>query len=248
MFRMARLKFFTVLSAFIALAALVALAVLWQREYEARRQLRSQTDELHEQLNRLMQLEIENIRLSNIVARAETPLAESQLAELQKLRQQVESLRRQTNQLQTLQAEIGRLQAALSSVRNSMAAGTSPDVPPEDIYPRELWAFAGYDTPENAIETLAWAISEGDQETYLAALTPEMRDRMQADLGGGDFADEGPLGMSDTTGFRIVDREAVSDNEVIYTLYMDGENDEMPVVLQNTNGQWLVAGAGDFGE
>src|SRR4051812_27401049 len=83
-----------------------AIMVLWGMQYQARLQLRSQSDSLREQFKEIGQLEVENIRLSNIVVQANTPLSEVQLAELQKLREQLESLRRQTNQLQTLRSEI----------------------------------------------------------------------------------------------------------------------------------------------
>src|SRR5215472_10841747 len=111
---MARPRFPGALAALAALVVLVALALFLQRDYEAHRRLRSQSDELREQLNRLTQLEVENIRLSNLVAQTESPLDEAQLAELRRLRMEVETLRRQTNQLQTLRTEINRLRAALS--------------------------------------------------------------------------------------------------------------------------------------
>ena len=202
--------------------------------------MRGQSDSLREQFKRLGQLEADNIRLSNIVVQANTPLSEVQLAELQRLREQIELLRRQTNQVQTLRAEIARLRTALSTARNSIAGETPPDVPAEDIYPRDSWTFAGYDTPEATIQSLAWAIGEGDQDTYMAGLAPELRDQMQSDLVGGNFAEEGPFEMGNTSGFRIVDREIISDNQVVYTLYMDGAGDEVPISLVNTNGGWVA--------
>jgi hypothetical protein len=112
----------------------------------------------------------------------------------------------------------------------------------EDIYPRDSWAFAGYDTPEDTLESVTWAISDGDESTYLAGLSPELRDEMQAQLADGSFAETGPLEMSNATGYRIVDRETVSDSQVIYTIYMDGENDQVDMVLSYTNGGWVVSG------
>jgi hypothetical protein len=160
------------------------------------------------------------------------------LAELQKLREEVQQLRHRTNDLQTLQREVLRLRAELSS----FGSNAPPDVAAEDIYPRDSWAFAGYDTPEGTLESVTWAIGEGDESTYLAGLSPELRDEMQAELADGSFAETGPLEMSNATGYRIVDRETVSDGQVIYTVYLDGENDQVDMVLSYTNGGWVVSG------
>src|SRR4051812_17652021 len=109
----------TILLTTALVVCLAASFILWGMHYQARLQLRGQSDSLREQFKRLGQLEADNIRLSNIVVQANTPLSEVQLAELQRLREQIELLRRQTNQVQTLRAEIARLRTALSTARNS---------------------------------------------------------------------------------------------------------------------------------
>ena len=227
----------------IFVVAIIALAVLLGKLYEARRQLRSQSASLQEQFRRLEDLEAENTRLSNIVARASTPLSEVQLAELQQLRAEVESLRNRTNEIAALRAELTRLRGVLSQAGGSSAAGP-PDVPAEDIYPRDSWEFAGYDTPENAIESLMWAVSQGDQDTYAAGLTPELQDDLQDDLANGSFATDAPLEMGDITGYRIVDRNVISDGEVTITVYVDGDGDLMPIVLDKTDNGWAIAATG----
>jgi hypothetical protein len=225
--------------------ALAIIAVLWGIQLEANRRLREQTDAGRHLAARLALLEIENFRLSNIVAQANAPLSDVQLAELEKLREEVQQLRHRTNDLQTLQAEVRRLRSELSDAHNFTTSNAPPDVPPEDVYPRDTWKFAGYDTPENTLESVTWAISQGDEDTYLAGLSPDLRDQMQSELADGSFADVGPLEMNNTTGFRIADREIVSDNQVIYTLYMDGDGDELDMVLEYIDGAWVVVGEGN---
>jgi len=226
----------------VVIVALAVIAVLWGMQVEAHRRLREESASTRELLVRLNTLEVENFRLSNIVVRAETPLAEAQMAELDKLRREVQSLRRKTNDLRNLQVELRRLHAELLTARNSIASNAPPEVPDEDVYPRDSWKFTGYDTPEAALESVTWAISEGDQDTYLASLTPELRDEMQAELADGSFADVAPLEMSNATGFRIVDREPLSDHEMIITIYMDGDGSQVPLTLVNTGDGWRVAG------
>jgi hypothetical protein len=225
------------------IAAVVIIAALWGMQREADRRLREQTDSSRQLLGRVAVLEVDNLRLSNILVRADTPLADVQLAELAKLRDEVQRLRHRTNDIQVLQAELLRLRAKLASI----GSNALPDVPPEDIYPRESWEFAGYDTPEATLESVTWAISEGNEDAYMAGLSPELRDQMQSQLGGGSFAEAAPLEMSDTTGFRIVGRETISDNQVVYTVHMDGANDEADMVLQYANGGWMVVGEGKRG-
>lgn len=223
----------------VALLAVIAAAVFWEMQYDARRQLSSQSDAMRQQFKRFEQLEADNVRLSNMVARFDTPLSDEQLAEMANLRQQIETLRRSTNELATLRTQVKQLRAALDGVKST--AGPPPDVPSGDIYPREAWNFAGYDTPENTIQSLMWAVSQGDEDTYAAGLTPDMFTEMQGQFADGSFADEAPLEMSDITGYRIVDRGVDSDGNVRVILFMDGPNELMPIDLQPTQNGWMVA-------
>jgi hypothetical protein len=226
----------------MVIAAVAIIGALWGRQRATQRRLAEQADSSRQLLARLNELEVENFRLSNTVAQANAPLAEIQLAELDKLRQEVQLLRRRTNDIVTLQAELRRMRTELFSARNAMASNAPPAVPPGDIYPRDQWTFAGFDTPEDALESLTWAISEGDEDTYLAGLAPELRMEMQSTLGDGNFADAGPMEMSNATGYRIVDRESVSDTEKIVTVYMDGDGNEVSLTLTNSPDGWQVSG------
>jgi len=132
----------------VMIVAMAVIAALWGMQLEANRHLREQADASRQLLSRLAVLEVDNNRLSNIVAQANTPLAEEQLAELGKLREEVRRLRNRTNDLQTLRTELRRLRGELSAARSSMTSNAPPDVPASDIFPRDSWKFAGYDTPE----------------------------------------------------------------------------------------------------
>jgi hypothetical protein len=224
------------------IAALAVIAALWGFQLEANRHLREQSDTSRQLLSRLAVLEFDNNRLSNIVAQANTPLAEEQLAELGKLRDEVRRLRSRTNDLQTMRTELRRLSAQLSAARNSMTSNAPPDVPGDDIHPRDTWKFAGFDTPEDAVESATWAISQGDEDSYLESLSPELQNEMESELADGSFADVGPLELKNATGFRIVDRESISDDEQIITIYVDGQADETPLTLVRTADGWKISG------
>jgi hypothetical protein len=229
---------------FLGASLIVALAIigaLWGMHLETNRRLREEAEAARQLLSRLEGLEVDNLRLSNIVVRANTSLTDDQLAELAKLRKEVETLRHRTNDLQTMKAEIRRLRVEIANARSVIASNAPPDVPPEDIFPRDSWAFAGYDTPEAAIESVNWAIGQGNEEAYLASLAPDLQDAMQSELADGSFADVGPLEMGNATGFRILDRETISENEQVFTLYMDGDGNEILLRMVWTPDGWKVA-------
>ncbi len=224
------------------IVALAIIAALWGMQLEANRRLHDEVKTSRELLSRLAILEVDNVRLSNIVAQANTPLAAEQLIELSKLRQEVQRLRSRTNDLAALRTELRRVRTQLLNVQVAAESNTPPDVPAGDIYARDSWTFAGYDTPEDAIESVTWAISEGDEENYLASLSPELQNEMESQLADGSFEDVGPLQMSNATGYRILDRETVSDDERVVTVYMDGDPSIVSLTLVNTPDGWKVAG------
>jgi DNA gyrase/topoisomerase IV subunit A len=224
----------------VLIAALAIIAALWGMQLEANRHLREQSESSRQLLSRLAFLEVDNNRLSNIVAQANTPLAEEQLNELSKLRDEVRRLRNRTNDLQTMRTELRRLRTQLSLARSTMTTNAPPDVPASDIFPRDSWKLAGYDTPENAVESVTWAISQGDEDGYLDSLSPDLQDEMESELADGSFGDIGPLEMKGATGFRIVDRETISDDRQIITIYLDGPNEETSLPLVNTPDGWRV--------
>jgi hypothetical protein len=227
------------------IVALATIAALWGMHIETSRRLREEAEASRRLLLRLEGLEVDNLRLSNTVVQANMPQVQDQLAELARLRKEVEQLRHRTNDLQTMKLEIRRLRVELANARSVISSNAPPDVPTEDIFPRDSWTFAGYDTPEAALESVNWAISQGNEEAYLASLSPDLQDAMQSQLADGSFADVGPLEMGNATGFRILDRETVSDNEQIITVYMDGDGNEIPLILVNTPDGWKVGGEGD---
>ena len=227
------------------IVALAIIAALWGMQNEANRHLREQAESSRQLLSRLAVLETDNNRLSNIVAQTDTPLAAQQLIELGKLRDEVRRLRLRTNDLEMLRAEVRHLRTQMSLARSTMASNSPPDVPAEDIHPRDQWKFAGFDTPENAVESATFAISQGDESSYLESLSPDLRDEMATQLGDGMFGDAGPLELSDAGAYRILDREVISDDAQVITIYVDGQPSETPLMLVRTPEGWKIAGAGD---
>jgi hypothetical protein len=246
---MARLKFI------FGLIVIVTLAVLVAMQYQAGNSLRAENENLRRQFAELAQLRAENERLSNLVAHADNSLAQEQLLDLLKLRAEVTALRQQTNQLRILREENQRLQALATNRQavsiNRPAKKNPEDALPQDVHPKETWAFRGYASPEATIESMVWALTKGDRSTLVAGFTPEMLADIESHLNGKDFVQEATNDAARMMEFRILDRQARSDDEMVLTVWMakrdekgdiDINDNSEDTVFKRIDGQWKVAG------
>jgi hypothetical protein len=109
--------------------------------------------------------------------------------------------------------------------------------------PKESWAFVGYADPESAFQSAAWAMSQGDIKTYRASLSPAGNEFREAQGKSEDeLAARGKAEMEKVTGFKIIDKEAVSDSEVILSVYASGINESARFRLQRVGTEWKMAG------
>src|SRR5439155_5108481 len=148
----------------IGAIAVAGVATPLLLQHEAQVELREENRSLRQQIERQAQFKAENERLSNLIAQANgSQLSKDQLSELMRLRGEVGMLRRQTNELRKLRT--AHNQDPLATTSPSEAA----------TVPKESWVFAGYVTPETALQSVAWAMSKGDVKTFLASLSPETK-------------------------------------------------------------------------
>ena len=226
-------------------AMVAGLATLWVIQHQTHIRLREENESLQQRLDQMNQLEAENGRLSNLVARANGSLSDEQLKDLLRLRSEVGSLRQQTNELAKLREENRRLQAALPASRNLQSTNSPPEAAPQE-FPKESWAFAGYATPSAALQSLYWATSKGDVKLALASVTPEWWQREFGDTSESEIAAEFAKDSSKVTGFRILSSKILSDNEVIlnYNLASDGKNSDsnFRILMVKIEGEWKFAG------
>src|SRR5436190_969933 len=90
-----------------------------------------------------------------------------QVKELARLRNEVQQLRKATNEVAKLRLENQKLKDAKPN--NSPASNPIP-AKQGALVPKENWTFAGYATPESAVQSAIWAMSQGDPKTFLASL------------------------------------------------------------------------------
>ena len=177
-------------------------------------------------------------------------LTQAQLDELAKLRSEVTRLREQTNRIGVLDEEHQKLIASLKEAKNSPPAIPKKKGPedalPQDIHPRNSWAFRGFATPEATVESFFWGQANGDRAALLEVFAPDMLPKAKEELEGKNLAEEAR--KIKTEEFRIVDQRQLSDDEVALTIYTarhydDGQFrfDELsPTVFQRIGGEWKM--------
>jgi hypothetical protein len=218
----------------------VSIFVGWRGHKEAAA-LRAANRELQA---RLATLDMER---TNALARPTTESIPAVSPELLKLRGEVAQLRRQTNEMQKLQSENTRLRAAMvSAAQTQPKEASANNTNSGSFVPREAWAFAGYATPDDALRSAVWAMSSGDPNTFLASLSPRERARTEKqwkDKSDEQIAAEGRREMEKMSGFHILDRQVVADDEVTLRVFAEGdEGDVRRMRMKRFGSEWKIDG------
>ncbi|HTD67135.1 MAG TPA: sigma-70 family RNA polymerase sigma factor [Candidatus Limnocylindria bacterium] len=112
-------------------------------------------------------------------------------------------------------------------------------------FPRSIWTFAGYTNPESAFLTGVWALGNGDDNAWLASVSPDEHARMmdRAARGGGViFNAQDRDNFRQITGYRIMEKQIVSADEVIMKIYAEGLNETQKFSIQRIGSEWKVNG------
>ncbi len=113
-------------------------------------------------------------------------------------------------------------------------------------FPRATWAFAGYTNPESAFLSGVWALGNDDAQNWLASLSPDEQartvDRATANPNRDIIGARDPADFAKITGYRIVEKQAVSLDEVILKIYAEGLNQIQKFSIQRLGSEWKVGG------
>ena len=209
-------------------------------QHQAQIKLREDNQALRQQSD---QLAAENARLSNLAARANSAraVASEQPSELLRLRGEVGVLRQQKSEAERLLEATRQLRAGLTNSQSAQA--TNAPTPFSEPVAKESWAFAGYATPEAALQTMVWAWSNRDGETLLASVTPEGRKELEK-MFGSNPASEAlaafPIDVSKASSYQFKKKE-VSDEEVAFDLVFDLRfhlGYGRKVIMTRVGGEW----------
>jgi hypothetical protein len=161
--------------------------------------------------------------------------------EVHKLRNEVSQLRALRRESETLREENLRLKSA---PRASDLSGLQSAQQPE-YFAKENWIFAGYATPDAALQSSQWAMREGDLKALQASMTPEAE--IGKALGNEELAAkieaEIRRKVRETPGYRILERKAISENEVVLRIHADGAGSstgDQNILLKRLDGEWKV--------
>ena len=156
-------------------------------------------------------------------------------------------LRKQASESASLKEETQRLRAGSSDPQNKQVIQAQPAG--QTNFPKESWAFAGYATPEAALQSWVWAMFKGDKQAMLGSLVPEARKEWEKILGqksDSELAAESKESSKSIAGYMIVDRQAGSDSEVELTLAMsttpEEKNNRVKMTLRRVENEWKLVG------
>jgi hypothetical protein len=230
---------------FISLMAVAGLTIGFAAQRTARIQAETEHASLKHQLEILRSIASENAQLSNLVAHTTAPkiLPGDESGELLRLRAEVSELRRQCADLKNVLTENHQAHAApgLSSGSSATDAIKTPD-----YWPRDSWAFAGYTTPDAALQSSLWAANNGDLKGVLASTTGDLRASLEKDLAAKSEA-EISIGLMDEVGgvesIRVLDRMVQPDGTVLITAAFVGKYDTQTrkLILQKVGEDWKIA-------
>jgi hypothetical protein len=168
---------------------------------------------------------------------AQAGMTEEERLELLRLRNQAAQLRMATNELQQLRAQVGQAGAPTGGTAN-----TAPTPGVGELVPQERWSFAGDATPAAALQSVFFAMRQGDAKAFL---------ELVSDQAAREFEGKTPEEMTAKlrrdaariTGYRILENDELSVEESVLVIYLAGENKQLlPMRMKKVGDQWKFAG------
>jgi hypothetical protein len=227
--------------ALAVIVVFIAMGILLVGQQRENIRLHRENVALARQVKQLEQRESENNSLSNQIAQAEIAEANQQLLELVRLRNEVGMFRRQTNELRQMQEQLEWLRAGATGDA-AASQNTNASAEPLAVYPKDKWEFVGYDTPENAFQSLNWAALNGDMTMLKSNLTLDaQREFARAFEKNSETETREQLmrSFNEKSEVRILTKDVISDNFVVLGV-SDGkpEGDVDKLIFQKIDGQW----------
>ena len=218
----------------IATALAAAMGTPLAIQHRSQLTLRQENEFLRQENEQLAGLPAENQRLTALLAEvgnSQAP-ATNDIRELMKLRSEVGTLHLRSNELARLEAENQRLKSILAT--NGSAVATAP---------KESWAFVGYADPESAFQSAFWSMNQGNSAVLLASLAPGGRESQKVQsLSSDSYLKKRQQQFDKVTAFKILDKELVSADEAILTVYLEGARQADRFRLQRFGEEWKLDG------
>jgi hypothetical protein len=232
----------SVVASVLCVAVVAGLAAWLAVEHQAALRLGEEHQALELQLKQLAELRAQNEQLAIQAGQANTPpsLPEDQARELLRLRGEVGLLRQQSKDLEAVRSENRQAQAGAGIVK---AAATG------DYWPRDSWGFAGYASPEAALQSSLWAASSGDSKALLASTTGDARAEMEKEFGEKPETEASIRlmdGISSLKSVRVLNREVQGDDTAVLSAEFEARDftNTSKLHMKRIGNEWKVAGEG----
>ena len=233
----------------LGVGAVAGVAICLAVERQARLRLGEENKALRQQVDPMAGLVAENERLSNILAQANgsRSLPDERLKELLRLRGEAGVLRQQGKEIEALRHENRLARAKLESTLKTQNGGASRAAATADYWPRDSWAFAGFASPDAALQTSVWAASKGDLKSLLGSTTGELQKQVEKDLEGKSETEATIRAMDEVArlkSVRVVDREVQADDTIVLTAAFEEGTDThtTKLVMKKIGGEWKISG------
>jgi len=217
-------------------------------QHQSLARLRGENSALRKQAQELDQLREDNQRLAKRTVDAD------ELERLRRDHMELMRLRGQAGELRSIQQELTKLKGAYQKLYTDSlrTSGSAANIPPEDIIPKESWAFMGYQTAGSALQSVMWAMKSGDVHAFRASLTPEAQESMTNQFEGKSDSEIAALLQNEISGLGVLrlDRvKNVSDTEATFVLYSSETDDgktkargEAVAQFKHIGGEWKFTG------
>jgi RNA polymerase sigma factor (sigma-70 family) len=223
----------------LGIAVLVAgcMTIPLAMQHRTQASLREEISRLRQQLDSAVPAVAANQILPTADTNAPTMSAD-EFKELLKLRGEVGLLREQAREQKTANSRGPTDQSAAPQ----MSTGGSK-LASRSFVPRSELAFAGYASPEAALESVLWAENQTNVVSYLASLVPDAQqseqDRLQKEFINGvaqPFFRTGNL----VTGFQLLETNRISDDEIALTFFMGGRGGTIKLPAKRIGDEWKM--------
>ncbi len=157
------------------------------------------------------------------------------------LRREVQQLRGRQKEAEGLRAENQRLAA---QIRRGVVPGKSiSDL--EGFVARESWGHAGFASPESTVQTLFWALREGDVQRVAECLRPSERDmllkqfaEMSEDQRQKMVAESSRL--ASCKGYRIGERSVIAEDQITLGVQLVADGQILRLPLRRFGQEWKI--------
>jgi hypothetical protein len=115
-------------------------------------------------------------------------------------------------------------------------------MPRQVDYPKTSWAFAGYASPEAALQTYFWAINKQDAKNFEASMTTSALQDAGESIG--QFFKESVPALKKISGYRILGINAIAADEIVFKITTEGGTDQAgdsdEMTIKKIGAEWKV--------